>query len=448
LPAGHGLKPLELGQEATPAEFVANMVRVFGLVREVMADHGTCWLNMGDSYAHDSRGGKTGGKQMDWHGEEQMSAGRTQKTLGIPEGNLCLVPWRLAIALQDDGWIVRSVVVWQKPSPMPIPVFGWQWRRCRVKLKNGNQVGRGKQAANRLTAGLNERTEQRRRAVNPGNPQSDHNGHDFAAHAEWTDCPGCKRCEPNGGYVLRRGSWRPTPGWEPVLMLAKSERYFADGIAVETPAKATTLERNKYSRILFDPDEQFAVAHDHETVGETANLRDVWETDLEKLSKEELIALLLDNPEMPNVWRIGVEPQPDKHYACFPTALVHNCLAAGTSAKGYCPACGLPWVRVVDAKPVGSWSDHDEDATRGANQNNDVRRSSGYEKPKTLGWRPSCSCPLADPRPGLVLDPFAGSGRTGVEASRMGLDFIGIDLHPDYVEMARRAIREESPLFA
>lgn len=77
----------EIGKEKTPAEFVAALVAVFREVRRVLADDGTAWLNMGDSY------GK--GKQL----------------LGIP--------WRLAFALQDDGWILRQEICWAKPNPMP-----------------------------------------------------------------------------------------------------------------------------------------------------------------------------------------------------------------------------------------------------------------------------------------------------------------------------------------
>ena len=92
LPKGHALKHLELGSEPTPAEYVANMVRVFALVRYCLANHGTCWVNIGDSYSHDNRGGKTGGKHIDWHGQNDMSPSRTQKTTSLMAGNLCLIP--------------------------------------------------------------------------------------------------------------------------------------------------------------------------------------------------------------------------------------------------------------------------------------------------------------------------------------------------------------------
>src|SRR5215471_16113302 len=59
----------------------------------------------------------------------------------IQPGSLCLIPWRLALALQADGWLVRSVIVWSKPSPMPQSLSGWAWRRCRVKVKGvGNEA--------------------------------------------------------------------------------------------------------------------------------------------------------------------------------------------------------------------------------------------------------------------------------------------------------------------
>jgi hypothetical protein len=68
--------------------------------------------------------------------------------------------------------------------------------------------------------------------------------------------------------------------------------------------------------------------------------------------------------------------------------------------------------------------------------------------PATLGWRPTCSCPAHEPRPGRVLDPFCGSGRVGIECLRLGLDFTGVELSPSYCDMANRLLRSESPLFS
>ena len=118
-----------------------------------------------------------------------------------------------------------------------------------------------------------------------------------------------------------------------------------------TIAAAATVSRNEYSRILDDPDEQFAVKHDHETTADGANLRDVWTGPaLDSLSREELIGLIRgwDDGTLPDVFKIAAEPLKEKHYAAFPSELVLRCIRAGTSLQGYCPTCGKPWCRVIE----------------------------------------------------------------------------------------------------
>src|ERR1043166_7313996 len=133
LPKDHPLKPLEIGQEKTPAEYVKKILRVFSAIRPALADHATVWLNVGDSYSSGGNGG--GGSfmaqrgQTTWSHAAKLTGFRTTK--GIANGNLCLIPQRLAIALQDDGWLVRSVVIWHKPACMPQSIFGWHWSRHR-----------------------------------------------------------------------------------------------------------------------------------------------------------------------------------------------------------------------------------------------------------------------------------------------------------------------------
>lgn len=109
----------QIGLEPTPAAFVAELVDVFREVRRVLRDDGTLWLNLGDSYATDSKwGGSTGGKAAKGlHGAG--GGGRNRTNVGLPDKNLIGIPWRVAFALQDDGWILRQDVVWSKPNPMP-----------------------------------------------------------------------------------------------------------------------------------------------------------------------------------------------------------------------------------------------------------------------------------------------------------------------------------------
>lgn len=110
--------PAEIGQEQTPAEYVAALVGVFREVWRVLAGDGVLWLNLGDSYANDGKwGGATGGKHAD--GLHGQSLGRMRRTTGLKPKDLIGVPWRVAFALQDDGWWLRQEIIWAKGNPMP-----------------------------------------------------------------------------------------------------------------------------------------------------------------------------------------------------------------------------------------------------------------------------------------------------------------------------------------
>ncbi|MFG2468698.1 DNA-methyltransferase [Streptomyces canus] len=112
----------QYGLEASPAEYVETMRGLFAEARRVLADDGTLWLNLGDSYAGDSKwGGRTGGK----HAKALHGGGdgrKERRFTGLPDKNLIGVPWRVAFALQDDGWILRNEIIWHKPNAMPEPV--------------------------------------------------------------------------------------------------------------------------------------------------------------------------------------------------------------------------------------------------------------------------------------------------------------------------------------
>ena len=123
----------QIGLEATPDEYVARMVDVFREVRRVLRDDGTLWLNLGDSYAA-ARGGShmpaetlaggTSGRMADGATSNRgRGAGyqpsRDANRYGLKHKDLVGIPWRVAFALQADGWYLRSDIVWSKPNPMP-----------------------------------------------------------------------------------------------------------------------------------------------------------------------------------------------------------------------------------------------------------------------------------------------------------------------------------------
>jgi DNA modification methylase len=107
----------QIGLEQTPEAFVAEMVAVFREVRRVLRDDGTLWLNLGDSYAanwNSSRAKGGGG----FKGDEAPRT-RITRTPGFAPKQLLGIPWRVAFALQADGWYLRQDIIWHKPNPMP-----------------------------------------------------------------------------------------------------------------------------------------------------------------------------------------------------------------------------------------------------------------------------------------------------------------------------------------
>jgi len=111
----------QLGLEATPAEFVAAMVEVFGLVRELLADDGVLWLNLGDSYSNGGRQTRDPGKSKlhpAFTGEDNAVT-TFRPDDGAKPKDLLGIPWRVAFALQADGWYLRQDIIWHKPNPMP-----------------------------------------------------------------------------------------------------------------------------------------------------------------------------------------------------------------------------------------------------------------------------------------------------------------------------------------
>lgn len=125
--------PAEIGLEQTPEEYITAMVEVFRCVRDVLADDGTLWVNIGDTYNNNPstseiprhlQGNGTGAFQIP--GEHQVQARRARPNkaqplieAGIKKKDLIGIPWMLAFALRADGWYLRQDIIWHKPNPMP-----------------------------------------------------------------------------------------------------------------------------------------------------------------------------------------------------------------------------------------------------------------------------------------------------------------------------------------
>lgn len=118
------------GLEQSPAEYVAGMVEVFAEIRRTLADDGTLWLNLGDSYSASTsnNGGYSTGstlrsgsgvKGTEKHVRANLEGTRRTLKQELPAKNLLGIPWRVALALQDDGWILRNAIIWHKTGGLP-----------------------------------------------------------------------------------------------------------------------------------------------------------------------------------------------------------------------------------------------------------------------------------------------------------------------------------------
>ena len=263
-----------------------------------------------------------------------------------------------------------------------------------------------------------------------GRPQGGYaeDGKSFAAGAKWQPCPGCPKCIPHGGYVLRKGSGRCTTAHEYIFVFAKTNRYFWDSAASAEPAAYPNDSRKPYA-----PGQVDARGNGHDRGGGHDTGRDAGTR----------------NPR--SVWTLSSEPCSELHFATFPSELVRRCLAAGTSGGGCCPHCGAPWAPVVDTERVATrpalnnkiWKHADGDKI---GQRSDSMPNLDPERhiavTNCLGYRQTCNCPEHKPIGSLVADPFCGIGTTGQTAIKLGNRFIGVDLNAKYLDVAAKRIFE------
>jgi DNA modification methylase len=418
------------GIEPTIEEYLAKTVEIFREVRRVLKDWGTLWLNIGDGYSGGGRG--HGPKKQDTNAGT-LDMPESGSVEGLADGQPLMMPERITLALQADGWILRSKIIWCKAwsfhdcngrritetgtdlfgdpyedvilderdyvgSCMPESVNGWRYSRHKVKMKAGRVARHG------IERGAGH--------VDESNVAERKDG------AQWSDCPGCKVCEPNGGLVLRQGSWRPTNSWEYLYLFSKSKKYYCDAESVKENVSENTHDRGT----KLSPPKEGIVGHkDFCAYAPAANVE--------------------SGRNLRSVWCIGTQAFKKAHFATFPEALVEPCIKAGTSEKGNCPKCGRPYARIIDSKQIKR--DRPADRTSrhnaGAGVNSCGNTVAGVEN-TTLGWKPTCKCDAGDPAPAVVLDPFMGSGTVAVVAERLGRNWRGCEINPEYIAIAEKRL--------
>jgi|TARA_R100000482_G_scaffold62850_1_gene23142 site-specific DNA-methyltransferase (adenine-specific) len=300
----------QLGLEETPKEFIDNLVNVFKEVKRVLRDDGTVWLNIGDSY------------------------GNEKHLLGIP--------WRVAFAMQDDGWILRQDIIWNKPNPMPESVKD----RC-------------------------------------------------------------------------------TKAHEYIFLFSKSKKYYFDNEAIKEESVTVNSkgERGK--------------PNSAKNIGKSVESVDGFDI---RGGFKDMGAYEKKNKR--SVWTVNTKPFTEAHFATFPKELILPCVLAGCPEK-ICVECGKPYERVMQ-RPKQL------EVERNKRSGLDDRKVGGvldkYNRenpPIDLGVQKQCDCKTNETKAGTVLDPFAGSGTTGIVADHRNRNAVLLELSEDYIKIAVKRIKKE-----
>jgi DNA modification methylase len=369
----------QLGLEETPEQFVATMVEVFAEVRRVLRSDGTLWLNLGDTYAG---GGGYAPNAPSNRPDAQLARGfmdRTRMEKRPGQGAAKSVRRSLPAGLKAKDLVGIPWMV-----AFALRAEGW-WLRQEIIWHKRNGL-------------------------------------------------------PGGG----RTCTKPDRFHEQLFLLAKSATYFYDAEAIRE--QATWAGQNRSDRgprdsampgapphVGLRQDKQRGHGRRHD------GFNDRWDA----MSKDEQQAL---GRNKRSVWTIATKPFPDAHFATFPPDLVEPCIQAGTASK-VCRECGAPRRRVLEVAPnpggisgiAGvAYSKGTPETTVG----NGEKISGRHVYRRSVDRGVEATCDHADDcGRAVVLDPFCGAATTGLVATHLGRDFVGIELNPEYVALGEDRIR-------
>ena len=415
-----------LGLEPHPQLFIDHLVEICREVKRVLKPSGTFWLNLGDTYCSS---GKWVNKELGDIGKQNRSVeggsvdaysmrGKLKPDGGwIQPKQLLMIPARVAIALQDDGWILRNDIIWHKPNHMPSSV------------------------KDRLTCAY------------------EHLFLFAKARRYYFDLDAIR--VPHS-YPETFGS-RPDLGKAGDTQYAMSPGKRIGNIKGKNPGDVWDIEDRKLTkhdravdrtnRSYTDP------LHAKEYHPKGKNPGDVL-SGSKYLEQDHPHSIRVKgghtgdytHPKGKNpgdLWRIQTTPFPGAHFATFPPKLIKPIIKAGCP-RWICSRCGKPRTRITMRKgqppKIGKSKRGEAIDFTGS----DTHRKSGQayqnwldENPKiTVGWS-DCGCE-ADWVGGIVLDPFAGSGTALRVSRRLGRGFIGIEINPEYAAMCERRVRSDA----
>ena len=384
------LKAKELGSERTPEEFVANLVKVFRRVHRVLRDDGILVLNLGDSYSGGGKG--PGSEEYRRRAGKNTADARKDKIIwnGIGGKQLVGVPWRVAFALQADGWILRSDIPWLKRGPMPESVTDRPAKALEYVFMFAKQ------------------------------------------ERYFFDMEAIKKKATGGTDLgILRGK-----GW--LTEAADSSRVSAHSTTIKTRLEQGINSREgnpSGERNFRNADLWFqSIQQPHGLVG----------------IGDELIGLDVTSEPLYQAHFAAYPCALVEPFIKAGTSLKGCCPDCGTpwrrkvekKREATRPANDSKVMEVYNKRKIT----HD-DKTRPSDKttlgNRDPQRH--CTETKTVGWEPGCDCGK-EPIPCRVLDPFSGAATSLLVAQQLGRRFTGIELNDAYVELGRKRLTQRGEL--
>lgn len=237
----------------------------------------------------------------------------------------------------------------------------------------------------------------------------------------------------NRGWILRQNIiWakgnpmpesvtdRCTKSHEYIFLLTKRPKYYFDNEAIKENSVSKVQLRKRKNGLSVEDEKKYGAGGNCD-VAEKRNKR--------------------------SVWNINTRSCREAHFAIFPCDLIQPMILAGSSEKGVCSECGKPYVRIVDRKRLKRTELSPDDSRyrpntyAGAYAEINGKADAGYTETRTVGWKPTCSC-NKEIIPAVILDPFIGSGTTGIVAEKLGRNWVGIELNPEYIKIAEKRIAD------
>jgi len=391
----------QLGLEPTFDEYIDRLCGVFDEVRRVLRSDGTLWVNIGDTYAGSGNGTNDyrtdaskslSGKRFDYN---QMFQGKQVRNAnnGVPDKSLCMIPFRFAIEMVNRGWILRNVIIWHKPNCMPSSVkdrFTVDFEYVYFFVKSRRYWFETQYEA---SVESSDKVMQRAKSTYNFNKN---------------DITGGMSVDSKNAYYAKIAS---------------------GDIPIGRNKRAVWTVDSKFADIEQEAEYRQGMSRDRgNNMVEKRDLPDknvFIDTIRERYTVNELIALT------------GLSRTTIEHWfrydECFSYPRKEDWEKVGTDL--------FPELLEVYYEPDEIKSDANGRIKRSVWRVTTRPFKSAHfaTYPEELIWTPiKAGCP-AD---GVVLDPFCGSGTTGVVALKQGKRFIGIELNPEYVEMAEKRISE------